>query len=113
MRLVDSVDDSPGREADGNGRIPAEILERLKPRERDVLVEFLTEPNVKRIAKRLGLADGTVANYLTAIRQHLRVRSQAELMKLLYSHRPTPSPPQSHEKTIVKVCHKLLDARLV
>lgn len=83
----------PDRETHVDGRIPREILERLKPRERDVLVQFLAEPNVKRIAKRLGLAEGTVANYLTTIRQHLRVRSQAELMKLLYSHRPTRPPP--------------------
>lgn len=75
---------------DLDGSISPGILQRLTPRERDVLIEFRDEPNAKRIAKRLGLSEGTVANYLTRIRQHLRVASQTELMRLLLTHRPPP-----------------------
>ena len=78
---------------DGTGRISAEILQRLRPRERDVLVAFCVEPNAKRIAKRLALSHKTVANYLTCIQQHLRVSSQAELMRLIQTHRPLDTPP--------------------
>ena len=70
----------------------AEILQRLKPREREVLAAFCVEPNVKRIAKRLALSPKTVANYITTIQQHLRVSSQAELMALILT-RPLQDPP--------------------
>jgi len=84
-------------DTDRGDEIATEILERLRPRERDVLFEFRAEPNVKRIAKRLGLSQGTVVNYLTSIQQHLRVSSQAELMKLILTRRlpDIPPPPES------------------
>lgn len=94
MRSEDSGSSSLGRETDGDGKISAQILQQLKPRERDVLYEFGAEPNVKRIARRLGLSQKTVVNYLTSIQQHLRVSSQAELMKLILTYRP-PEPPPS------------------
>lgn len=86
------VGGSSNGNADRSGKIAAELLEPLRPRERDVLVEFRITPNVKRIAKRLGLSQSTVANYLTSIQQQLRVSSQAELMELVLTHEP-PDPP--------------------
>jgi len=91
MRSEEFGKDLSEKDRDLNGEIPAEILQRLKPRERDVLVEWVKEPNAGRIAKRLGLSKGAVANYLTRIRQHLSTSSDAELMKLLLTyHQPHP-----------------------
>jgi len=85
---------SSDRKTNPDGKISADILQRLKPREHEVLVEWAKEPNAKRVAKRLGLSKGTVANYLTRICQHLGASSQAELMKLLLEHRPPNPPPE-------------------
>ena len=71
------------QQADVERNIPEEILLRLKPRERAVLVEFVNEPCAKRIAERLRLSHSTVSNYLTSIRQHLGASTPAALMKLV------------------------------
>jgi len=91
MSLERSVNDSRLRQTDVDCKIPVRILQRLQPRERDVLVEFLDDPCAKRIAERLELSRGTVANYLTRIRQYLGASNHAELMKLVMENKQGPS----------------------
>jgi len=90
MSLQRSANGSRLRQTDLERKIPKNILKRLKPRERDVLVEFLNDPCAKRIAKRLGLSQSTVSNYLTSIRQYLGASNHAELMKLVLENRIYP-----------------------
>jgi len=87
MSLQRSANGSRLRQTDLERKIPKNILKRLKPRERDVLVEFLNDPCAKHIAKQLGLSPSTVSNYLTSIRQYLGASNHAELMKLVLGSR--------------------------
>lgn len=59
----------------------------LTPREREVLLAFLAQPNDKQIALRLGTKVQTVRNQLSTIQPKLNVSSRAELAVLLLSQR--------------------------
>ncbi len=58
--------------------VPPGALERLTPREHDVLRELGTGATNRAIAERLGLTEGTVRNYVTRILSQLGLTSRTQ-----------------------------------
>jgi len=57
-------------------------LERLSPRQRSLLPLLAEGLSNKEIAGRIGLSEGTVANYIAAVMARLGARSRAQLAAL-------------------------------
>jgi DNA-binding CsgD family transcriptional regulator len=75
-------------------------VEKLSPREWEVLTHVRSGRRATAIAKALVLSPSTVRNHLTSIYQKLGVRSHSELVELLHAHGLTaswrltvPTPP--------------------
>jgi DNA-binding NarL/FixJ family response regulator len=62
------------------GQLLADMQLRLSPRERTVLLAFLTDPDVGRVTEVLQSNEHTIRNQLASIRKKLRVRTATELL---------------------------------
>lgn len=60
--------------------------EALTPRERDVLQGFARGENPKVVAARLGISAKTAQNHLTAVKDKLRLREPADLLRYAIKH---------------------------
>ena len=92
QQLLDSINealrrDAENRQVTGNGDGFAERLATLTERERDVLEQVAQGLSSKSIAKVLDISYRTVELHRSHIMEKLRVRSVAELIKLVIERR--------------------------
>lgn len=57
-------------------------LERMTPRERDVLQALLRGMSTKEVARAVGIKDQTAAGYIKSVYRHFGVHTRAELLSL-------------------------------
>jgi DNA-binding CsgD family transcriptional regulator/PAS domain-containing protein len=74
-------------QADATSELPG--VERLSPREWEILTHVRSGRRATAIANALVLSPSTVRNHLTSIYRKLGVRSHSELVELLHAHRLT------------------------
>jgi DNA-binding CsgD family transcriptional regulator/PAS domain-containing protein len=79
------ADDHP----DSTSNLPG--VEKLSPREWEILTQVRSGRRATAIAKALVLSPSTVRNHLTSVYRKLGVRSQSELVELLRTHGLTAS----------------------
>jgi FixJ family two-component response regulator len=73
-------------------------MERLTPRERDVLALIVTGKLNKQIAAELGTAEQTIKQHRGRVMQKLEVDSLAELVRVMERAAGQPWVPSSHTK---------------
>jgi len=64
----------------------ADSMDRLTPREREVMELLYEGETMKNIASRLGISFQTVAKHRTKVLEKLQIRNEAELARLLSSY---------------------------
>ena len=94
QQLLDSINealrrDAEARQASSSGEGFAEHLAMLTERERNVLNEVVKGLSSKSIARVLDISYRTVELHRSHIMEKLRVRSVAELIRLVVEHRST------------------------
>jgi DNA-binding NarL/FixJ family response regulator len=67
---------------------PTGPLDRLTPREREIVFAVAQGLSFKQAAKKIGVAPSTVANHLYRVYRKLGVYSRTELAALVHPHRP-------------------------
>jgi two-component system, NarL family, nitrate/nitrite response regulator NarL len=78
---------APGGPFDALRNLDDDALERLSPRERDVVRELAKGNSPQKVAETLALSTNTIRNHLKSIFVKLRVNSQVELLGKLASQR--------------------------
>jgi two-component system invasion response regulator UvrY len=66
------------------------LMDRLTPREFDVLCLLAQGRSTRETAEQLRLSAKTVANYVTTIKEKLNAGTTAELVKLAYQSNLVP-----------------------
>ena len=92
QQLLDSINEALRRDAEtrqvtGNGEVFADRLAALTERERDVLEHVVQGLSSKSVAKVLDISYRTVELHRSHIMEKLRVRSVAELIRLVVERR--------------------------
>lgn len=96
-RIQEAIDQHIGRQRKDAHRIElVGNVEKLSPRQREVLERLLAGGRSKQIAKELGIGEKTVAKHRAAILEKLHADSVVELVRLFADVNMTPAAATTH-----------------